>query len=515
MAVPAAIRARPRLWGLSSAWGQVLGRALLPLICLLPVLLYLPFLSEPFEKDEGTYATVAQGLLRGDLPYRDLFDHKPPLVYVWYAFSFSAFGEDVTAPRLVAALVWSATALLVFLAGRAIYDRRAGLMAAALFSVSSGLVLLQANANTEVFMLLPLVASLYAFTRAHQTGDDRWLLVAGVCGGLAALTKQVAALNLAGLALFLIVTEARARQYGRLARGLGLLAGGSALVLAVALIPFALGGALDDFYYATVTYNQLYVGRLSPGDRLTLAIRYVPDVLLAAALPAGLTLLALLEMRRAQRSRLDYLLVLSFGASFVGVIWSGFFFPHYFVGLLPFAALLSARFVTTSSSQTGVSRRAFLATIGLLAAVSLAANLPVFLEPTPEAKHAAKFPSALNAQENTARQVAAYVAGLTRPEDTIYEYGRNTEIYFYADRRPATRFMYDRPFRLDESTFDEAMRQLQEARPAYIIDSIANQDAALWESQHPKQYLEFLASNYDYVGQVSFARVYRLKDAAR
>jgi len=51
-------------------------------VLVLPFLLAAPFLNEPFEKDEGTYATVARGLLDGQLPYRDLFDHKPPLVYV-------------------------------------------------------------------------------------------------------------------------------------------------------------------------------------------------------------------------------------------------------------------------------------------------------------------------------------------------------------------------------------------------------------------------------------------------
>ncbi|MEK7248748.1 MAG: PKD domain-containing protein, partial [Chloroflexota bacterium] len=57
--------------------------ALLLLLCLVPLLLYLPFLGTPFERDEGVYATIAQGVLDGKVPYRDLFDNKPPLVYGW------------------------------------------------------------------------------------------------------------------------------------------------------------------------------------------------------------------------------------------------------------------------------------------------------------------------------------------------------------------------------------------------------------------------------------------------
>ncbi len=51
-------------------------RLLLPAITLLPILLLAPSLTEPFDRDEGVYATIAQGLPRGDLPYRDYFDHK-------------------------------------------------------------------------------------------------------------------------------------------------------------------------------------------------------------------------------------------------------------------------------------------------------------------------------------------------------------------------------------------------------------------------------------------------------
>src|SRR3989337_1933133 len=93
---------------------SVLEAVPLIVICLLPVVLYLPFVRAPFERDEGVYATIAQGLLDGRVPYRDLFDNKPPLVYGWYAFSFLLFGESVVAPRIVAAAALSLPPLSLF-----------------------------------------------------------------------------------------------------------------------------------------------------------------------------------------------------------------------------------------------------------------------------------------------------------------------------------------------------------------------------------------------------------------
>src|SRR5438552_4641924 len=91
-----ALRPTPRLRAL-------LGPGLLALLCLLPVLLYLPFLNAPFERGESVYAIIARGLLNGQIPYRDLFDNKPPWVFGWYALAFPLSEEDDVAPRRLVA----------------------------------------------------------------------------------------------------------------------------------------------------------------------------------------------------------------------------------------------------------------------------------------------------------------------------------------------------------------------------------------------------------------------------
>src|SRR3989442_15997030 len=93
---------------------SLIDNAPLIVLCLLPIILYLPVIASPFERDEGVYATIAQRLLRGDIPYRDLFDNKPPLIYGWYTFSFLLFGETVAAPRIIPAVLLSCTTLALF-----------------------------------------------------------------------------------------------------------------------------------------------------------------------------------------------------------------------------------------------------------------------------------------------------------------------------------------------------------------------------------------------------------------
>ena len=169
-------------------------------IAAIPVLLTLPFMHEPFDRDEGAYATIAQGLTHGLLPYRDLFDHKPPGIYGWYALSFGAFGDNVVAPRLMGALVLAAITLLLFRACSMLYGKRAGWLGTFVFALSTGVALINPAMNTEPFTLLPMVAALVAFLESRRRAPLRWCFVAGVFGGLAVMTKPVAVLNIGALA---------------------------------------------------------------------------------------------------------------------------------------------------------------------------------------------------------------------------------------------------------------------------------------------------------------------------
>src|SRR4051812_18976581 len=68
-----------------------------------------------FGRDQGIYALVGEGLLHGKLPYRDLWDFKPPGIFFVYALAQGLFGKSMLAPRLVEVL---GLVLLVGCAGR-------------------------------------------------------------------------------------------------------------------------------------------------------------------------------------------------------------------------------------------------------------------------------------------------------------------------------------------------------------------------------------------------------------
>ena len=71
------------------------------------------------------------------------------------------------------------------------------------------------------------------------------------------------------------------------------------------------------------------------------------------------------------------------------------------------------------------------------------------------------------------REIAAYLARHTSPNDRIVVFGSEPQIYFYSQRRSATGYIYTYPL-MERQPFastmqDEMMREVEAARPTYMV----------------------------------------------
>lgn len=470
----------------------------------------------PFERDEGTYATVAQGILHGKLPYRDLFDNKPPLVYGWYAVSFLLFGETVIAPRLLAAACLSLTAVSLYHQSRLVLPEGAASIAALIFAISTGLPWVALNANTEAYMLLPLVTSLMFFTLGMKNGRSRWFFIAGLAAGLAIMTKQVAMWNLLALAMVSLVWHCReAVSPWRAAIPAAWMFAGALVSSTIVALPFALFGALDEFFYANLSYNWVYVSFLSLAERLTnMGYGLLFFCAIAAPLVAGaLGGLWVVWRKRAEASVADYVLIVWAFASALGVASGGRFFPHYFLQLLPALAVLTAivlydRFLI--GLHHTISKPAWITALGLIA-VSVGMSSVLVVLPGKAEEQVASNWFTQKQWEQYSEDVGHYVKARTGPDDVIFNYGLEPQVYFYADRQPAIPYFYDWVLKYDAAPMAQIIADLQTTQPVYVVDSLQAPLFENWHTAHPAAWQQFLANRYDYVGRVEFAEVYRLK----
>lgn len=500
--------------------GSLRAALLLAAICSLPILLYIPFLLEPFMRDEGFYATVAQILLDGGVPYRDAFDNKPPLIFGWFSLSFLMFGETVWAPRLLAAICLSATTALVYAQGRLVYSHAGGLIAALAFALSIGIADYQTNANTEYFLVLPMVAALVTFTMGRRTGAWYWFAASGMLSGLAIMTKQVAGFNFLALlavpAIEAVVSGGwRSLASRAVARQVAPMLAGCTAALVAVVAPFVAAGALWDFVEAVFVYAVNYSSGSTMEQKLN-ALLFAPIYVMLTAGPWVLLAgLGVAYMRQRGRSADQRVLVLWLAACVLGVGATGRFYDHYFVQALPAMALLAPAgvFLLKDHWHRGAARVAAMWLLPVSAALPLLLAISVYTQPTPEARHEQKYGYGLGALENSSQELAEYVASITAEDDLVYNLGFQSELYFYADRAAPTRYLFDDPFGVDRKHEEAALADLRRTPPRIVIDSAAHERQSRRASNYyPVLIKGFIDENYDYLGRFYYADLYRLKD---
>jgi 4-amino-4-deoxy-L-arabinose transferase-like glycosyltransferase len=171
--------------------------------------------------DESFHALVAKNLLRHPLqptlidhPYLP-YDHRSwienrvwlhkPILPLWQiAGSFALLGVSTFALRLPSVLLSAGAAWLTYLIGRALFDRRTGLVAAAIQAANPAITLLVHgylfSDHSDVALLFWVELGAYFVIRTMQTGAGGYALLAGVSQGLAYLSKSYLAALIAGLA---------------------------------------------------------------------------------------------------------------------------------------------------------------------------------------------------------------------------------------------------------------------------------------------------------------------------
>ncbi len=294
--------------------------------CLLLVLLRLPAFFQPaWSDDEGIFASVAYAMRHGQMLYSDVWDNKPPGLYLIFAVAWwPAVGMVVV--RLIALAASAGVLLLVFALAR----REAGLLAASISALVCALALglptfAAHEVNTETFMILFTTLGMFLlWPRLDRMVQPRALVVPGLAFGGAAFFKQIAAFDAAAALVFLTLYFRFDWRYPA-----AFLAGCAVvpLITAAVFLPF---GALSDLWSAVVWSLVTYRTDLPEGQHATTTADLF---IMLAPLGAALPYVAWARPWRFESRQPLFILWLAFAA--VGVAASGRSYPHYLLQLVP------------------------------------------------------------------------------------------------------------------------------------------------------------------------------------
>src|SRR5438477_9093315 len=237
---------------------------LLLVLCGLLVLLRLHTYDEPLERDLTTYAVIGHEMLGGKTLYTDLWDHKPPAIYVTYAAAELIAGYGRNAIFLLNISAGFATLLACYFAGSAACGGRLGcLIAAGLWALVSGDLTIQGNQpNTEVFLNVLLTSGFAILMRTENRNLGlRAALLTGLFFAVASLYKHIAVMEAALLALAYFTWPAAGSRKKALAN-VAVIAVVGALAWGVVFSYFAARGQGNAFMEAVFNYNAYYAGSI-------------------------------------------------------------------------------------------------------------------------------------------------------------------------------------------------------------------------------------------------------------
>jgi len=403
----------------------------------------IPLLGVPFERDEGEYAYIAWRLGHNELPYRDWVDQKPPAIFWVYRAALTLPLDPIRAVHLAALLFSAASTCALFSLAQRFMNRFWAFAAAALFGLLSVDPFAQGTAaNTEIFMLLPIILSQIAFLKSINTPRNVWLMLAcGALSGVAITFKQVAAVNwILLIALYPVFAAPEKRWRGALAF-VGWSTVGLIAVLGSVGHYFWMRHGLSELVDNVFTHNVEYIGAMTWSNRLQFCSETVAGLARAEMLAWILSAAGLIALIVAGKGKWLAFFAGWLVTSAIGVSASGYFFPHYFQQLLSPLALIAV-FGAQWLSELRPWRSSWVpgALFGLLLAILPLKTLwPFWFSYTPADAVRKVYPGNFFAEMP---EFAARIAQVTSSEQRVFVFGAEPELLFYAQRVSATRYIF-------------------------------------------------------------------------
>lgn len=319
------------------------------ILLLIPILAFvfrIPFFNEPLDYDEGTYAFFAF-FSQGSKFYSNFPSLKLPGIVFTYSFLDIFFPGQIIAFRILAAVLIALAAVFVYKLGRLLFDFKSGILATIIFTLFLSQTALEPRANIEVFMMSFIVFSFYLFWLFLKTQKNLWLFLSGLACGIAFIYKQVAVFDFIFLFLWLFIDFLIIKKLSikNLILKVVFMFFGFLIPFVGLVIFFQLKGELNDFWFNSFGAGRDYVSFSWQGKDLIIRFRKNFFFLFKYLWPLFLLTVGGLIHGLVKRKKNDFFFIGWLLFAFFGVCFTGWFFTHYFVQLIPPASFLSASFI--------------------------------------------------------------------------------------------------------------------------------------------------------------------------
>jgi len=499
----------------------------------------------PYGRDQSVYAYVAQVILDGGVPYKDVFHFKPPAVDFLCALSFLLFGKQMIGIRIFDLLWQTITALFICaITNKVFRSKYGGTISAVIY-----LFIYYSNnfwhtAQSDGFLSLPLTLSiLFCLVAMEKRGFFSWGCV-GFILSLAFLFKYSVGILLPimlGIALWykgsLVDSNAAAKTESfksRILKAMSLVCG-FFIPIAACILYFYINNGLREFIFMEFILAPKYT-RLAFQNRSLFEIIKDGASFLINFFPVfiGISISIFLFIVTTKWIS-DKILIISAWllSSFFSLILQGKFFPYQYLPLVAPLAIMFSISIYSFYEERKLFRGKVLLIISIL----------LFL-----------IPSSITAQQYLVRMksffavvsgrtsiennynrfgwgdvslrdeidVAHYISENSSPQEKVYVWGFEPIIYVLAERKCVSRiitnnFLYSSW--AEPKHKEEFLRTIYKEIPIYFI--VVKNDEIPWVTGTPddsqkafkkfKELYQFISEKYTIDKEIGDFVIYRSK----
>lgn len=456
-------------------------------ISFLFILLRFPSLHEPYwYGDEGIYQVIGREMHNGALVYKDIWDNKPPLLYVIYA----AFNGELFPVKLLSLIVGLASVITFFLISKQFLKKSSLYVAVSIFAVLFATPVIEGNiANAENFMMFPTLLSLYFMLVYIKKKQIIPLVLSGLLVSISFLIKIVGLFDFLTffVILFFISFDNINFSPPKIVKNLRpfILYGLSFLTLPFLVMSYFIArDAFVPFYNAVLGDNIGYV-EYENTFLFPMGILIIKTVLL-------LGILLYFFVKRNKYTLFTLLIYIWLGFSLYNAFFSHRAYIHYALVLLPAFCLLVGHMMEYPKSRFQDA----VIFIGIIAAVTM--HFTIYKYTYPYYKNYISFITGkiditayqLFFDRNTPRdyEVASFIKANTKEGERVFLWSDSAQLYMLSGMEPITKYIVSYHMTFYKDGKEEVKEKIDLYKPRFIIQTSDNPEIKNFLSSYDLRY---------------------------
>ena len=435
-------------------------------------LLRLPSLIEPYwYGDEGIYEVIGIALNHGSMLYSQIWDNKPPLLYLLYALAQG----DQFAIRAYSIFAGVLSIIIFYYLSKSLFrSPRISNITTTIYLLLFATPFIEGNiANAENFMPLFIIPAAFLIYKSLEVRKKRYLLLihfyAGILLGISFLFKTIAFFDFSAFFVFILLHHTG--NYKKSTKKLAMYVLGFFLPLLLTALYFFARGTLNDFIQATFFSNIGYVG-------------YENKFIIGQGLLAIKILLLFIAVgfvfwkKKAMPTNISFIFLWFLFSSF-SAIFSGRPWTHYLLVMIPATTLLIGVLLDKTTIKTRPFIIGFLVValyvtivffkinLGSIGGVfSYYKNFALFITNN---KSTSSYQEYFDKKVTRDYEVARFLASKTKPGEVIFVWGNNPQIYVLSKTLPPGKYTVEYHISQSKNALSKTASDITRTNPRFIV----------------------------------------------